>query len=151
MNRAFLVLLFAISAVGAEPSVPFHDPITGFSGLLIPLLTSFEQASVTTTLRGFIARGDSFPGYRQSEADPSEHGLYLNVAVSEDVKEFSDRIEQQAGITRRRVQIPAPKPGQQSLVIELRYGPQVAPQVIRAIDISITGITKPTKRKLTPK
>jgi len=77
--------------------------------------------------------------------------LYLNVAVSKDVKEFSDRAEQQGGLTRRLFQIPAPKHGQRSLVIDLRYGPQVSPEVIRTINTSITSIAKPTKRKPTLK
>ncbi|MEQ1859370.1 MAG: hypothetical protein ABMA13_05495 [Chthoniobacteraceae bacterium] len=151
MNRVLLTFFLAVSAFGAEPSSPFDSPVTGFSVALVPLLTSFEQASVKTTLRGFIARGDSFPGYRQSETEPSEYGLYLNVAVSEDIKEFADRTEQKDGLTHRLIQIPAPTPGQQSLVIELRYGPQVPQETIRAMDDCISRIAKPTKRKPTPK
>lgn len=147
MHRAFLVLLLAVSAFGAEPSGPFHDPITGFSGALIPLLTSFEEASVTTTLRGFVARGDSFPGYRESETEPSEHGLYLNVAVKDDIHEFSDRTEQKGGLTRRLIQIPAPRKGQQSLSIELCYGPKVSAETVRAVDACISRIAKPVSRK----
>jgi len=109
MNRVLLILFLAAYVFGAELSNAFDSPVTGFSAALVPLLTSFEEASVTTTLRGFIARGDSFPGYRQPETKPSEYGLYLNVAVSEDVKEFSDHADQKGGLTHRLIQIPAPQ------------------------------------------
>lgn len=143
MKTFLLILLLGASAFCAEPSNPFDDgAITGFSTALVPLLTSFEQASIQTTLRGFIARGDSFPGFRQSEREPSEYGLYLNVTMNEDVKKFSDHREQKGGLTHRLVQIPAPKQGQQSFEIELVYGPLVEPETIRAIDTCIRRMAK---------
>ena len=50
MKRAFLVFLIAVSALASEPSDPFDDPVTGFAGALVPLLTSFEQASIEKLL-----------------------------------------------------------------------------------------------------
>ena len=138
-----LILLLSTSAFCATPSTPFDDPVIGFSAALVPLLTSFEKASIETTLRGFIARGDSFPGFEnQPEREPSEYGLYLNVAVSEDVKKFSDHREQKGGLTHRLVEILAPKQGQQSLLINLIYGPLVEPEIVRAIDTCISRIAK---------
>lgn len=74
--------------------------------------------------------------------EPSEAGLYLNVAVNEEVKKFSDQREQKDGITRRLVEILTPKEGQPSLVIMLDYGPNVNPKVLRAIDDCIARIAK---------
>lgn len=60
MKTFLLILLLTASSFvwGAEEpsSSPFEDPVTGFSTALLPLLTSFEKASVQTTLRG-LSRG----------------------------------------------------------------------------------------------
>jgi hypothetical protein len=153
MNRTVLILLLATSTFAAEPSTRFDGPVRDFSSALVPLLTSFEQASITTTLRGFFARGDSFPAYRRAESDlsnpgnaPSEYGLFLSVATSEDVTEFSDHTKQKDGLTHRLLQIPPPKIGQQALVIELHYGSHVLPEVVHAIDASISNISKQSHR-----
>jgi hypothetical protein len=152
MKRIFLNLLLATSALCAEPHGPFYSPITGFSDALIPILTAFEKAQVETTLRGFIARADSFPGFRQSDMEPSEHGLYLNVAVRdpEEVKGFSDKTEKKDVFTHRLVQIPPPKGGGQALVIQLDFGREVSADVIRAIDASITAVITFSKQPPKP-
>lgn len=149
MKRLVFILLFAVSAFAAEQSNPFDSPVTGFSDALLPILTSFEKAVIKKTLRGFNARGDSAPGFSHSETEPSEDGLFLYVAVNEDVKQFSDRTEQKNGIAHRTVQILAPKQGEQSLVIELHYGPHVSSSVIGAIDTCIKRITEFAKKSRT--
>jgi len=139
-----LLFLLASSALAAESRGPFYSPITGFTDALVPVLAGFEKASVETTLRGFIARADSFPGYRNSDSEPSEYGLYLNVAVrdAEEVKALSDLSEPKGAVTHRLVQIPAPKGGDQAMVIQIDYGPKASAESIRAIDECIAGIKR---------
>ena len=148
MNRLLVLLLFATSSICAEPGGPFYSPVTGFSDALAPILTAFEKAKVETTLRGFIARADSLPGFRQSDTEPSAYGLYLNVAVRdpEEVKGFSDKTEQKGTYTHRLVQIPPPKGGDQALVIELDFGRNVSADIIRVIDTCIGGVIKFSKQ-----
>ncbi len=149
MKIAFLLLILATSAFWSNPGGPFYSPVTGFSGALVPILTKFEKARIETTLRGFIARADSFPGFRQSEMDPSEHGIYLNVAVRDasEVKALSDRTERHGAVTHRMVEIPPPEGGDQALVIELDSGRDVPPEVMRALDKSIRGVIEYSKRQ----
>ena len=152
MNRFLLIFLIATSAVGEEPRGPFYSPIRGFSQAILPILDGFEKAKVETTLRGFIARADSAPGFSQSEEEPSEYGLYLNVAVcdSNEISGFSDHKKRKGTVTHRFVEIPPPKGGKQAIVIELEYGRKVHPKVIQAIDNCINGVVrfskKPTER-----
>jgi hypothetical protein len=142
--KFFFLLLLATSAFAAESKGPFYSPITGFSEALLPIFDGFEKAGVETTLRGFIARADSFPGYEKSEMDPSERGLYLNVAVrdAEEVKKYSDHSEEKDGITCRLVQIPAPKGGEVAIVIQFDYGRKAPVESIKAIDACIAGVAK---------
>jgi hypothetical protein len=146
--RLLLIFSLAASAFAAEPRGPFYDPVTGFSKALTPILSGFEKAKVETTLRGFIARADSFPGFDKSDLEPTEYGLYLNVAVrdADEVKGFSDHTEMKESITHRLVQITPPKGGDQAIVIALDYGPKVAPKVIRAIDKCIRGVIEFSRR-----
>jgi hypothetical protein len=148
VSGLFLILLFATPAICAEPRDPFYSPITGFADALVPILTGFEKTRVETTLRGFIARADSFPGFQHSEMEPSEHGLYLNVAVrdSGEVKGFADHTEQRGAVTHRLVQIPPPKGGEQAIVIEWDCGREVPTKVIRAIDSCVSGVVRFSKQ-----
>jgi hypothetical protein len=152
MRHFVFFILLAGAALAAEPKGPFYSPITGFSDAFLPLLTGFEKASVETTLRGFIARADSFPGYRNSDVEPSEYGLYLNVAVrdAEEVNGLSDRTEQKGAVTHRLVQIPPPKGGDQAIVIQFDYGGKASAETIKAIDSCIAGIVKFAGRPVTP-
>jgi hypothetical protein len=142
--RCIVFLLITASALDATASDPFDDPVTGFSRALLPILTSFEKANVETTLRGFIARADSDPGFRASEMDPSEDGLYLNAAVRdpEEVKAFSDRREKKGAVTRRIVEFPAPRKGKQAMIVEVDYGQAVSKDVLQAIDACIMRLRK---------
>jgi hypothetical protein len=146
------IFLLATSSVFAESPGPFYSPVTGFSDALVPILDGFEKAKIESTLRGFIARADSFPGFSQSENDPSEYGLYLNVAVrdSVEVKGFSDHTEQKGAISHRLVQIPPPKGGDQAIVIELDFGRKVSAKVIRAIDMCIRRVVRFSKQSNKP-
>jgi hypothetical protein len=137
-----LLYLLAASAMAAESHGPFYSPVTGFSNALIPILEGFEKAKIEKTLRGFIARADSAPGFKRSETDPSESGLYLNVSVrdAEEVKALSDSTEEIGVFSRRTVKIPAPPHGDQAIVIELDYGGKVPSEVLRAIDSCIKGV-----------
>jgi hypothetical protein len=136
VKQFVLILLLASWAIGTEPRGPFHSPVTGFSDALVPILTGFEKAQIETALRGFIARADSFPGFERSDMEPSEHGLYLNVAVRDatEVDGLSDRSELKGAVTHRVIEIPPPTGGEQALVILLNYGRDVPPEVIKAID-----------------
>jgi hypothetical protein len=141
--------LLAASVMAAESRGPFYSPVTGFSDALIPILHDFEKAKIETTLRGFIVRADSAPGFAHSETDPSEFGLYLNVSVrdAKEVKAFSDSTEGKGGFSRRLVKIPPPRGGDQAIVIELDYGPRVSPDVLRAIDKCISGVVNFSKQR----
>ena len=134
--------------MSAKSPDPFYSPVTGFSDALIPLLVSFEKTKIETTLRGFIARADSFPGFRQSETEPSEYGIYLNVAVCDpvDLRRFSDHTEQKGALTHRLIQIPPPKGGEQAIIIQLDYGRKVSTKVIRTIDKCIAHVISFSKR-----
>lgn len=151
--RFLLIFLSVTSAICAESRDPFYDPVTGFSDALVPILSGFEKSSVVTTLRGFIARGDSFPGFRESETEPSEYGLYLNVAVRDpdDVKGLSDQTERKGAVTHRLVQIPAPKGGESAIIIEVDYGREVPSEVIRAIEKCIAGVVQFSKQPTKPR
>lgn len=148
----FLLPVLACSALAAEPEGPFYRPISGFSEALLPILSGFEKASVETTLRGFIARADSFPGYRNSDMEPSDYGLYLNVAVrdADEVKEYSDRSGEKGGVTYRLIQIPAPKGGDQSMVIEFDYGGKASAESVKAIDACIAGVVNFSRKSGNP-
>lgn len=138
--------------MAAERRGPFYDPITGFSDALVPILTAFEQSRIETTLRGIIARADSFPGFRASDTKPSEHGLYLNVAVRDvtEIEGSSDRTEHNGGVTRRLVQVPPPTDGEMALVIALDYGSDIPQEVIREIDKCIQRIVALSKKRTKP-
>ena len=84
--------------------------------------------------------------------EPSEYGLYLNVAVrdAEEVNGLSDRIEQKGAVTHRLVQIPPPKGGDQAIVILLDYGAKASAEAIRAIDSCIAGVVKFAGQPATP-
>lgn len=146
-----LVALLFLSMFAARASAkaldPFSDPVSGFSDTLLPLLTSFEKASVETTLRGFIARGDTFPGYKQSNSDPSDTGLYLNVAVREEMKGVSDRTEQIGSYTRRNVSIPSGRKGVPGIEIELSYGPNIPKKPLEAVNACIDHLLKSVAKK----
>ena len=152
MKRILLSLLLATSAWCAEPRGPFDSPVTGFSGALVPIMTSFEKAKIETTLRGFFARADSFPGFRQSDSEPSEHGLCLNVAVRDagEIKSFSDTTQDKGVFKSRLIEIPPPKGGDQALVIEFDIGSKVTADVIRSIDTAITAVITFSKQPSKP-
>lgn len=151
--RFLLIFLSATSAFCAESRDPFSDPIAGFSEALVPILSGFEKSRVETTLRGFIARGDSFPGFRESEMEPSEWGLYLNIAVRDpgDVKGFSDHTERKGAVTHRLLQVPPPKGGSSAIIIEFDYGGEVPSKVIRAIEKRIAGVVQFSKQSTNPR
>lgn len=143
-----LLHLLAAPALARESSGPFYSPVMGFSEALAPILSGFEKAKIETTLRGFVARGDSAPGFAQSEMDPSEYGVYLNVAVrdAQEVNGFSDRTEEKGAFMRRTVKIPPPSGGDQAIVVELDYGRKVSGDVLRAIDKCISGVVSFSKQ-----
>jgi hypothetical protein len=144
MKVFFFILLGLASAIAAEPKDAWHGPVMGFSEAIAPILDGFEKANVKTTLRGFIARGDTSPGFAASEIDPSEDGLYLNVAVrdAEEVPSLLDKVEKKGAITYRLVEIPARPGREQGLRISLHYGPGARAEAIRAIDGCIGKIKK---------
>lgn len=153
MTPRFSILLLAILA-SAMPLLAtpeswkedVYDPKKPFESAYGEML-DFEKASIETTLRGFIAIGDSSPGYREQKAvpshPPSKWGMNLNVGVSEDVRKSSDTTEIKDDLTHRHIALLSPikkDPSVCSLEIEWIYGPKVKPGVIQAIDQCIARL-----------
>jgi hypothetical protein len=112
-------------------------------------MLDFEQASIESTLRGFIAIGDSFPGYRAQKANgsqlPSEWGMNLNVAICEDTTESSDVMEKTGGLIHQSISILSPTKDDYSLEIEWVYGPKVKASTISAIERCIRYLKNSAK------
>lgn len=151
-----LYLLATVLPLRATPESwrkDVYDPKKPFAPAF-PEMLDFEKASIETTLRGFIAIGDSSPGYREQKATPShlpsEWGMNLNVAICEDTTKSSDTTETRDGLTHRRISILSPvkkDPSAPSLEIEWIYGPKVKAEVIRAIEGCITRLKKSALEK----
>ena len=138
--KALFLFLFCIVFALASPAWgkedPLGDPIRSFSQVFAPFLGAFEKASVETTLRGFIARGDSFPSYEKSNMDPSEYGIYLNVAVKDDSQSYKsskieDESKQMDGFIRRGIAMPPKCKGAMGLQIEFSYGSEVPKDLLK--------------------
>ena len=121
----------------------FDNPIEFFAGTLLPSLSNSEAAKIITTLRGFYLRADSHPGL-QDEYEPSELGIYLNVAVRdpEEIPVFKDSATTKGLITTRTIELPAPKNEQVALRITLAYGKSAPEKTLAAIRASITQTIK---------
>ena len=113
----------------------YDDPIRLFPNLVpsrrFPVL---RRRGSETTLRGFYLRADTFPGFNQ-EYDPSDAGIYLNVAVrdSEEISEFKDTSKVAGEITERTVEFPETEKGGVSLRVVFKFGSHANPEAIKAI------------------
>jgi hypothetical protein len=155
-----LLVLFAIAlplrSTPATWKEDVYDPRKPFASAFGEMLI-FEKASIETTLRGFIAIGDSSPGYRAQKSNPpqppSEWGMNLNVGLCEDTTMSSDVVESKKGMTHRRISILSPlknDPSAPSLEIEWTYGSKVKPEVIQAIDRCIAQLKNSASGKSNP-
>jgi hypothetical protein len=155
-----LLVVFAIAlplrSTPASWKEDVYDPRKPFASAFGEMLI-FEKASIETTNRGFIAVGDSSPGYRAQKSNPpqppSEWGMNLNVALCEDTTKSSDVVESKEGMTHRRISIFSPvknDPSAPSLEIEWTYGSKVKPEVIQAIDHCIIRLKKSAREKPVP-
>jgi len=144
MSRALFLLL--IATVSVSKGAPF-DPVNDFASTLAPILGSGERATIQKTWRGFVARGDTQAGLAKSGTEPTEVGLFLDVEVrdAEEATRLIDTTIQEGAITRRTIRIPAPKGDPQSLLIILRYGPQVRSEAVTAIEACITKMIAASK------
>jgi hypothetical protein len=127
-----------ISAVGKGL---FDNPVELFSGCLIPCLSHSERAKIQTTWRGFYLRADTQPGFKD-EYSPSDSGIYLDVAVRDpkEIPTFKDSSTTQNSITKRTIEIPAPKTDQVALRISLLYGKDASKESLSSINASIQKI-----------
>jgi hypothetical protein len=152
-----LLLLFAIAlplrSTRATWKEDVYDPRKPFN-LAFGEMLNFEKASIETTNRGFIAVGDSSPGYRAQKSNPpqppSEWGMNLNVAICEDTTKDSDVVESKKGMTHRRISILSPlknDPSAPSLEIEWTYGSKVKSEVIQSIDRCINQLKESSQAK----
>jgi len=143
-----LLLLTSATLVRAESQrALFHSPIEFFEGVLLPCLSNSEAAKISTTLRGFYLRADSHPGLR-NEYDPSELGIYLDVAVRdpEEISAFKDSTTSERLITTRTVELPAPKNEQSALRITFVYGKDAPEKALAAIRAAITKTIKASEQ-----
>lgn len=159
MNLRLPFLLMMVAMVVPLMATPdswkedIWDPKYAFSSAFNQML-NFEQASIETTLRGFIAIGDSSPGYSGQKASPpqlpSRSGMKLNVAICEDTTKNSDVIEKKDGLIHRKISILSPvshDPSYPSLEIEWIYGEKVNPDIIHDIDRLISKLKKSAQVK----
>lgn len=125
----------------------FDNPIGFFAGALLPTLSNSEAAKIITTLRGFYLRADSHPGLKD-EYEPSELGVYLNVAVRdpEEIPVFKDSTSTVGLITTRTVELPAPKNEKVGLRITLAHGKSAPLKTLTAIQASITQTIKDSEQ-----
>lgn len=154
-----LSLLLPIVAAGTLSATPESwkedacDPKHPFAYAFLPML-DFEKASIETTLRGFIAIGDSAPGYRAQKEDashlPSEWGMNLNVATCEDTTKSSDVIEKKGGLIHRSISLLSPTKDTPSLEIEWVYGPKVKASTLVSIEQCIKQLKKSAQLKPDP-
>ena len=146
MKTLFAILLLLMTAhhgMAESKKGLFDNPIELFSGALLPSLSNSEAAKIITTLRGFYLRADSHPGL-QDEYEPSELGIYLDVAVrdQDEIPVFKDSTTTEGLITTRTVELPAPKNEQVALRITLVYGKSAPEKALAAIRASITQTIK---------
>ncbi len=142
MRILLFILLGYLAATPLTAQTKDDDFMAVFSPSFVPALNGFETASIQTNLRGFVLRGDSFPGLKQ--ANPTPYGASLNVAVAVAgaQAERIDRTEQKAGCTCRTVQIPPRKAGENSIEVEFAYGKEVPKQVVSAINACINNLLR---------
>ena len=124
-----------------------NNSIEHFSEALAPVLSGSEKAKVETTLRGFYLRADIFPGM-EDETEPSENGIYLNVAVrdAEEIPAFTDVTVTKDSISTRTVEFTAPKGSTQGLRIHFVYGKDAPEESLAAIRASIARLIKASKQ-----
>ena len=135
-----LLFVMTLRLVGAAPPKGlFYNPIGLFQGALLSSLSNSERAKIQTTWRGFYLRADTQPGF-EHEYDPSESGIYLDVAVRdpEEIPVFRDLTTREGLITKRTVEIPAPGNEQVALRITLAYGEAAPQEALAAIRASTT-------------
>lgn len=147
-RRFYGLLSFSvIKSPGHSPSGDaggvFDNPSLLFPNSYLPVLSRFEKAKIETTLRGFYLRADTFPGFKQ-EHDPSDAGLYLNVAVRdpEEIPKFTDSSKIDGEITERTVEFPKLKNGEVALRIVFTCGSHANPEALKAISSDIESVIK---------
>jgi hypothetical protein len=121
----------------------FGNPRRLFANSFLPVLSRFEKARIETTLRGFHLRADTFPAFKQ-EHDPSDAGLYLDVAVRdpEEIPGFRDSSRMVGGVTERMVEFPAFENGEVALRIVFKFGSHASTEAIHAIGKDIEALIR---------
>ena len=112
----------------------FDNPVLLFPNSFLPVLSRFEKAKIEKTLRGFYLRADTFPGFNQ-EYDPSNAGIYLNVAVRdpEEIPGFKDSSKVDGKVTERTVEFPRIGNGEVSLRIVFKFGSHASSEAVSAV------------------
>lgn len=88
----------------------------------------------------------------EREYEPSEAGIYLDVAVRdpEEIPVFKDETTTKGSITKRTVEIPAQKGGEVALRITLEFGKDAPVESLAAIRACIAKIKKTSEQAVGP-
>lgn len=142
LNALRVPILAAVLFQNAYAGDIFGNPSQLFPNSFLPVLAHFEKARIETTLRGFYLRADTFPGIQKN--DPSDAGLYLNVAVRdpEEIPKFRDSSKVVGEVTERMVELPAFKNGEVALRVVFQFGPHANPEAVKAIGKDIEAVIK---------
>ncbi len=84
----------------------------------------------------------------ENETEPSENGIYLNVAVrdAEEIPAFTDVTVTKDDLSTRTVEFTAPKRSTQGLRIHFVYGKDAPEESLAAIRASIAKLIKASKQ-----
>lgn len=125
-----------------EAGGAFDSPVALFKEFYVPALEGFERATIATTWRGFVLRGD-----RQAKIEapePSESGISLDVEVRDggEIPKLQDVTIRKDGLTIRTVRYPAAGSDPQALLVRFVYGVEANAEVVKAIEKNLEAIKK---------
>ena len=146
MNCKIIVCLVLVGAAFASTACAkglFDNPVALFPDANLIILSKFEQAKIETTHRGFYLRADTAPGIR-NEYDPSEAGLYLDVAVRDpqEISKFNDSHKSSGKLTERTIAFPPTKGDPDALRITFIYGASADTGAVSTLNQDIDDVIK---------
>jgi hypothetical protein len=145
MKKSPLLLVALLLLSGIARGQP-EDPLQEFSKTLVPVMEGFETASIQKTLRGFLIRADSFPGFKDDK--PTAYGMLLNLAVNDDppaVIEKIDRTDTEDGCAHREIQLPGHFDGGSKMDVSFYYGASAPRDVVALINVELDELVRTHK------